>query len=360
MSDNQFVFFSKRWSRSWFGIIGLSILLQGRLYAQDPQFSQFYGATLYENPAFAGSGFYPRIILHQRLQWPGIDAKYLTTLLSFDKYFSKYHNGISVMFLHDVQGHNRISSSELYGQYSHDIALNDEFSLRGGLQAGLVSRTTNYASLSFLYQYNDFGFIDGSSNMLENDRKLYMDFGAGGLLYSNEFWFGFSTHHLNRPDQSVLNERSLLPIKYSVITGFKFRLNKAKKLTFEGYQKDVSLAPTLHYKTQGKSDQFDIGIYGVYDHIIYGIWYRGIPVKKFEGIQNNESMVFMVGWKKLKSFEFRYSFDATVSTLRPAGTAGSHEFSISMLLHKSGKHKPLKRLPCPSHQQIKMFQLQEM
>lgn len=326
-------------------------------FAQDPQFSQFYGASMYANPAFAGSGFYPRLTLHQRIQWPGVNAKYITSMASFDKYFNKYHNGIGVMFLRDIQGESRISSSEFYAQYSHDIPLSDEISFRAGVQAGLISRSTNYAELTFLNQYNDFGFIDGTSNPLEDSKMLYMDFATGGFLYTDKYWFGASAHHLNKPNQSVLDENSPLPIKYSFISGMKIRLSKEKKITFEGYQKDVSISPTIHYKTQGKSDQLDLGLYAIYDQLLYGIWYRGIPIKRFQKNQNNESFVVMVGWKKLKAFEIRYSYDITISKLRPAGTGGSHEISCSALLHKGNKHKPLKRLPCPSHQQIKMFRL---
>lgn len=37
---------------------GLGVLLRKMLHAQDPQFSQFYAAPLYINPAFTGASEY--------------------------------------------------------------------------------------------------------------------------------------------------------------------------------------------------------------------------------------------------------------------------------------------------------------
>ena len=46
------------------------------LQAQDPQFSQYYAAPLYLNPAFTGSEMLPRIGANYRNQWPGIELDF--------------------------------------------------------------------------------------------------------------------------------------------------------------------------------------------------------------------------------------------------------------------------------------------
>ena len=51
-----------------FFVVGLNKTL-----AQDPQFSQFYAAPLYLNPAFAGSAQEARVGINYRNQWPQID-----------------------------------------------------------------------------------------------------------------------------------------------------------------------------------------------------------------------------------------------------------------------------------------------
>src|SRR4051794_24613757 len=78
--------------------------------AQDIQFSQFYANVLYMNPAFAGSAHLSRAIFHQRIQWPTLDAKYITSSISFDHYFEKARSGVGVIVLKDWQGANTLSS----------------------------------------------------------------------------------------------------------------------------------------------------------------------------------------------------------------------------------------------------------
>jgi len=63
-----------------FGIFGNSS------NAQDIQFSQFYAVTPYINPAFVGGAHALRAMVHGRYQWPGIDAKYATGLVSVDHF----------------------------------------------------------------------------------------------------------------------------------------------------------------------------------------------------------------------------------------------------------------------------------
>src|SRR5690606_38165819 len=70
-------------------------------YAQDIQFSQFYASSMYANPAFAGSAHSGRVSSHTRYQWPRLDAKYFTTLASFDFYAPKVNSGFGIMALKD-------------------------------------------------------------------------------------------------------------------------------------------------------------------------------------------------------------------------------------------------------------------
>ena len=59
-----------------------TLLAAPEVNGQDPQFSQFYAAPLYLNPAFAGSTNQGRAGTNYRNQWPAVDANY-TTLSAF-------------------------------------------------------------------------------------------------------------------------------------------------------------------------------------------------------------------------------------------------------------------------------------
>ena len=67
-----------------FLFISATILICVSSDGQDIQFSQFYQVPTYQNPAFAGSAHKTRATVHQRIQWPSLDANYVTSFVSFD------------------------------------------------------------------------------------------------------------------------------------------------------------------------------------------------------------------------------------------------------------------------------------
>src|SRR6201990_792280 len=83
-------------------LVGLLILISVTwVTAQDPQFSQFYAAPLYLNPAFAGSTNQARIGLNYRNQWPAIDANFTTFSAFADFYLEDYNSGVGVIINRD-------------------------------------------------------------------------------------------------------------------------------------------------------------------------------------------------------------------------------------------------------------------
>ncbi len=314
---------------------------------QDIQFSQFYAAALYQNPAFAGSTHHHRGTFHQRLQWPGLDAKYTTSLLSFDTYANKYNSGFGVMVFKDWQGSSTINSIDAGVQYAYEIHFNEQISFRPGLQLSYVSRNLDYSGLTLPEDYTNNGYV-GGSNLNGNSRKGYVDISSGGIFYSEKLWVGVSAHHLNMPNQSFIGDVSRLPIKFALTAGYKIPLIHSKFMAYMDHEKDKSITPTVHYKFQGKSDQLDLGLYANYDFVMVGFWYRGIPVKHYEkGLHNNESMVAMVGWK-YEAWTVTYSYDFVVSRLSRARTGGAHELNLTYVYSRHKHYKPMKRLPCPT------------
>ncbi len=325
---------------------------------QDVQFSQFYATSLYQSPAFAGGAHLDRAILHERLQWMAIDGRFHTSLASFDTYFSQYKSGVGGYFMRDVQGARNIRSLQGALQYAYELHINDMWAVRMGLQTEFVQRSLNYSVLTFPSQFDGINSADpgfnGSSPLSGRQNRTYVDFGTGALLYSDQMWFGATVHHLNTPNQSFVGGDVPLPMRFSLTGGYQLRFKQDNDLLFRDHPTSYFVMPTFHYKSQGKFDQIDLGVYIIYDHLLTGVWYRGIPIKKFDGIQNNESMVFMVGWELKQTFDIRYSHDFVVSSLSQPGarTGGSHEINVALLLHQAFKNKSsqrLKRLPCPDH-----------
>jgi type IX secretion system PorP/SprF family membrane protein len=325
----------------------LLLLSLSELAAQDIQFSQFYAAPLYLNPAFAGTTYSNRIIFQQRIQWPSLDAKYLTSLVSFDKNFHKYNSGLGIILSKDYQGADIIGSQDINLLYAYELQLNKNYALRTGLQLGYVSRYVNYADLTFPSQYTDRGYMGpGQYSNYGSDRVAYADVSSGLLFYSSRFWFSFASHHMNRPQQSFYNEVSRLPIKFSFGTGYKIPILKNSGQRKKD-EEIMSITPVAHYKFQGKSDQLDVGLYAIYQRCMVGSWYRGIPIKRYKpDLQNNESVVVFAGFK-LADFSLGYSYDFTLSRLAIANTGGSHEINITFEYPRDRSKKGRRSFPCP-------------
>ncbi len=329
-------------------ILLLLVIVPQFLRSQDIQFSQFYANALYLNPAFAGSTHATRGIFHQRLQWPSLDAKYITTSISADVFFDKFNSGLGILAFKDWQGSNTINSGELHLIYSYELSISPTFSFRAGFQGGYVSRTIDYAQLTFPDQYTNRGFQNISTQeQFINDRKNLFDVSTGGLLYSSNFYIGFSGHHLTQPQQSFYNRDSRLPFKGTAVTGYKFDFSRRTASTLQ-HRKEIYLTPTLHYKWQGKSDQFDAGVYFQYDRLLIGGWYRGLPLlKEYRNkLQNNESVVALIGYK-IYGLTISYSYDFTLSKLIVARTGGSHELNVTYVVDWPKRRNPRKKLPCP-------------
>lgn len=345
--------------------IGILLLLViGAAHAQDVQFSQFYAAPVYHNPAFAGTEHCERYIIQQRVQWPRLDAKYTTTHLSFDKYYFQYNSGVGAQLTQDFQGGavseddeqgNQIffdvSTTELNVNYAYELHFNKTMSFRAGFQLGGVYKYLgNSQTLPSYYTHQ--GRNAGATATQYNVGTFFVDIASGGLFYTKNLYFGFAGHHLNKPNQAweiVDGTVDKLARKGTLIGGYRINLEKSGgTMAYLNHKVNKSITPTIHYKFEGKSDQFDFGLYGVYDHAIMGLWYRGIPMKKYQPeLHNNESFAVLLGWM-YQGYKLGYSYDFTLSKLRPAKTGGAHEIHLSYTPCKRQKRrKPMKRLPCP-------------
>ncbi|MFL5729627.1 MAG: type IX secretion system membrane protein PorP/SprF [Cytophagaceae bacterium] len=318
------------------------------LLAQDIQFSQFYSVPVFQNPAFAGSAHSVRGIAHQRIQWPRLQGKYITSFMSFDTYAAKYKSGFGIMVLKDFQGSNAISSTEVSLQYSYELNLSHSFTFRPGLQLGYVSRFVNYAEATFPHSFDDNGALSAPIS-ISSQKVIYPDISSGGVLYSDKLWVGYAAHHLTRPNQSIYGEVARLPVAHAFTAGYNIEFGSKGDVYFAGSTSKRVLIPTVHYKFQGKSDQLDWGLYYIHGQALIGAWYRGIPIKKYSrNFRNNESIILLIGWR-YQSFGLSYSYDMTISKLSTARSGGAHEINLTYIKGKyKKKKKPTKRIPCPS------------
>lgn len=344
-------------ARSLLLSVWLILLLLQEVTGQDPQFSQFYAAPLYLNPALTGATGQARAGINYRNQWPSIDANFITLSGYADYFFVDKSMGVGMILNSDREGLAGLRSQSLGLQYSYEMKFTKNIGFRPGFQAAVFHRDVNFNRLTFGDQF------DPSTGQLispttaesfdTNFSKTFADLGVGGVAFTRAAWLGISVFHLNRPNQSVIDEKSPLPMKFSVHGGFKYMM-KPGVVGSGIYARSAerSLSPAIQYRHQGEFDQMDAGLYYTAEPVVVGVWYRGIPFKSVNGFVNNESIVLLVGFTKIgakDAINIGYSFDYTISKLG-AGSGGAHEFSLSYTWPMRNPRKPPPDklyLPCP-------------
>lgn len=329
--------------------------------AQDPQYSQYYAAPLFLNPAFTGAEQVTRIGFNYRNQWPGLDASFTTFSAYIDGYLDDYNSGIGLMFMQDTEGFVNLRSTSVGAFYAYELRLGEGMYFRPGASATFVQRDIGFFNnLVFSNQFNPDNPLDPNANLPDNgldgivEPVNFFTLGLGGLFYTERFWAGVSVHHLNTPNQSFLNDTpgdfANLPRRISLHAGYKIplRINNYRR-DFTHLQKEYYIVPTVHYQNQGPFEQLDIGTYAYLEPLTIGLWYRGLPFRPVEQQSNRDAVVMMVGVNLPSGFSFGYSFDYTVSRLG-IQTGGAHEISVSLLL--GDRNVPRKKgketiLPCP-------------
>lgn len=325
--------------------------------AQDPQFSQFYAAPLYLNPAFAGSTQQGRVGMNYRNQWPAIDANFTTISAYGDVYIEDKNSGVGALLTRDYVGSVGLQSISFALQYAYQLNITKNLSFRPGVQVGIINRSINFGSLTFGDQFdpNTGDIVRGTAEALNTGQSKFIpDLSFGGLFFSKNAWLGVAAHHITQPNQSILGAKDNLDMKISVHGGYKFFFRPGVQGTgvFSKPQ-ERSIAPVVQYRHQGQSSQADVGMYYTFEPLVIGTWYRGIPFNKVNGFANNESIVLLVGLilKGEKDvLNIGYSYDYTISKLGP-GSGGAHEFSLVYSWPTRNPRKPPKDkliIPCPT------------
>ena len=334
-------------------LLGLLIMTigAGKTFAQDPQFSQYYAAPLYLNPAFAGSTELSRVGLNFRSQWPSQQANFTTASLYFDHFFEDYNSGVGAILNADREGLAGLQSISLGLQYAYQLRVTNWLTFRPGAQVAFYNRDVNFDRLVFGDQLDQSGIIsDVSSEQFDTGvSRSFVDISLGGLLFSEDFYFGYAAHHVNTPNQSLAGGESRLQLKSTFHGGYRFLLPTGfRRYGFNDKGQERSITPTFQYKRQGNFDQLDLGVYLTYEPVVFGMWYRGLPVSQLESFPNNESIIALVGLV-VGDLNIGYSFDYTISGLG-IQTGGAHEISLVYNFSLRDPSKPprsIMSLPCP-------------
>lgn len=308
--------------------LGLLVLplLTTELKAQDPQFTQFYANPLYLNPAFAGNMRCPRICLNYRNQWPNMSGTYVTYSASYDQHVDALNGGLGFIVTQDDQARGTLKTTQASLIYSYLLSPSRNFSLKFGLQAGFFQKTLDRTKLNFGDMIDPKrGFVWNTNEQIPSLTKTNLDFSAGVLGYTKQYFFGAAVHHITQPEEG-LQGVAKMPFKITAHAGAMIPLEKGS---------ESSISPNILFQQQQNFTQLNLGVYFTRGAFVAGLWYR-----------NSDAFIVLLGIQT-EHMKIGYSYDVTVSKLS-SNTAGSHEVSVQFQFACKKKRPKYRLMSCPS------------
>ncbi|MES2285679.1 MAG: PorP/SprF family type IX secretion system membrane protein [Bacteroidota bacterium] len=270
----------------------------GKVLAQDIHFSQFYMASLQQNPAMAGALYDTQVLINYKDQWRSVGSPYSTSAASFDMKLNQKKNPKGVLaagisFFNDKAGDGNLSTTQANLSLAYHVKIAQYNTFGGGIQGGFAQRSINYSELSWGSQYNGTTFNTSLANgePLIGSSKLAPDF-SGGILWnynntSGEIQvtdnhdlkanIGFSVFHFNQPNISFagnaadnLNMKyvlhgsglfSLLNNNLAIVPGFMYCRQGSLQELYTGSMIRFKLSQESKYTFLHKGSAISLGAY---------------------------------------------------------------------------------------------------
>ncbi len=258
------------------------------LSAQDPHFSQFFSSPLTLNPAFTGKFFGAyRVSGNYRNQWPTLNNAFTTTTASVD--FQVLKNriiaadtwGVGVMGYADNSANGAIKFNYASFSTAYHKGLDEDgmHQIGAGFQVTYANTIVNTSLLTFEDQLTTAGFTGITSEVFSSStlNSNYIDVNAG-LLYNgstndqNNFYFGLSMYHINRPNQKFVGAEYFLNPRTNFHAGGYFPIGQTTTIHLSGLQMfQGGFSETM----VGGAIQFNSDLYNLKSTSLYvGAWMR--------------------------------------------------------------------------------------
>src|SRR3954471_15646435 len=149
------------------------------VWSQEPQFTQFYAAPMYLNPAFTGLTYEHRFTANARNQWPGVKTAFQTYMASYDYNLSGLNSGIGGYVLQDKAGTSQLVTTQEALNFAYRFKVNKFSEVRAGLSVAMTQKKLDYSQLIFNDQLVSGITTPVSQEGRNLDPITYMDLGAG-------------------------------------------------------------------------------------------------------------------------------------------------------------------------------------
>ena len=315
-----------RKGRQLLALLGMLLLFsQGK--AQDFQFSQFYAAPLYLNPALTGISQETRMGTVYRNQWPGLDYQFTAFTAYVDHYSFDQKSGIGLSISSFSEEFLKLNTTEISGYYAYNLQLSEHAALQVGTQISYNQKRGTLENLLFGDQIDIFNqsHLPSSADAVGGLEPFnYFSVGLGTVLTWDKLWIGVAGHHLNRPNLAffVRDGHTQHWPKYSLQAGYTISLDKP-----EFWEEDSGkfVHFMANYKRQGPFQFVDAGVQVLLNQLVVGAGLRSMPIQS--DLPKRESVIALFGLNLSNGLSMGYSYDYPISDVG-SQTLGSHELSL--------------------------------
>lgn len=325
-----------------------ALVLKLSVFGQDPNFSQFHSSPLSLNPALTGKfdGVF-RVAGNYRDQWPAISKAFVTSTISFDmgilpnRIAETDTWGIGVMAMTDKTANGILNSNYFSFSTAYHKALDEDglHQIGVGFQGTYAGKRLDGSKLNFEDELDQLGGWSNPTSEPINGRSInvsYFDFNAGFLFNGsstgeNNYYFGASFYHINRPKESFNGGFYTLNPRVTLHGGGAFPVADNASVQLSGLHSrqagavNTVLGGNISLNVNG-DDEIPTNVY-------LGSWYRfGDAIIPYVGLEFGE---FLLG----------ATYDVNTSNLKTASQSrGGIEISL-IYVRRSPDGK--KRVPCP-------------
>ncbi len=326
--------------------------------AQESQFSQYYAASLFLNPAFNGIYNEPSLHMNHKRQMQQLQILNELTQVSFilpikpNGKFERSIGGVGLMAYNEKSGIDGVFQKDAaFLNYAQNLKFGvlTSYIISVGLQAGYELRSVNFGALTWGSQYNIFyGFDDTlptpvtefderrGSVVINSGIMYYYNPDRNYMLHKYSAFAGISVTNLNRPNKSFniqSGEREPMLWKYN--GGIEFKIKK------------LFVTPSLLALYTRRNTQFNAGLNLAYvpnadrynalgPQLLFGAWYR-----------YRDSFIFM-GGIKFSSITIRGSFDLNSKLFIPDRTIDLAQNSVEISIQYSlSKKQGIRKISNP-------------
>jgi type IX secretion system PorP/SprF family membrane protein len=310
---------------------------------QDPNYSQYFSAPIYFNPANTGINTGLRARFSFRDQWPNLPVDFRSYYFSADIGDRNLPGagGIGILINSNNEGISFIKNLTAGLTVSVRIPMSANLAAQVGLKAAIVQKKLNWDDFVFTDQLSEkYGNIYLSQFTAPDvNSKVFPDFAAGGVIQFASAegnvtgTVGFAVDHLFRPDESFLSTASApLPRKFVGHLDLVLSAAGRSSAIYASSSEPLRINPGVLYQNQGSKNLVQAGLNLLKYNVYLGGWFKG----SFDA-NTGSAIALLAGYRYTfadnMSLKFMYSYDLQMSGSLQ-GMGGAHEISLILEFDK--------------------------